>query len=100
VRYNYGEQALQLTPKVTLGKAEAPDLPTLWTAAAALQTAGYLAPSQLQPLDEVLNLQAREADELPPTPQEQADQQQQQLQMQLDAKTQQPAGNTPQKGAA
>jgi hypothetical protein len=95
VRYNYGEQALPLTPKVTLGKAEAPDLPTLWTAAAALQTSGYLAPSQLQPLDEVLNLQAREADELPPTPQEQAEQQQAQLQMQLDAKAQQPEEKGP-----
>jgi len=66
VAYNWGKDAARrLTPVPTLGHAEAPDLPTLWTAVAALKKSGYLAPSQYQALDETINLPARTAEELP-----------------------------------
>jgi phage gp29-like protein len=103
VAYNYGiEAARTLTPKATLGHAEEPDLPVLWTAMASLQTSGYLAPSQYTTTDSLLNLPPRLPAELPPTEQEKQQQASEQLQMQLDAKAQQTSGNgsAPQKGAA
>lgn len=66
VAYNWGKEAARtLTPVPTLGHAEAPDLPTLWTAMATLKGSGYLAPSQYQATDEMLNLPVRTAEELP-----------------------------------
>jgi len=65
VRYNWGDQAARdLTPKATLGHAEEPDLPALWAGAAALKTAGYLAPSQYRALDQAINLPERLPEEL------------------------------------
>jgi phage gp29-like protein len=93
VAYNYGiDAARTLTPKATLGHAEEPDLPVLWTAMASLQTSGYLAPSQYTTTDSLLNLPPRLPNELPPTEQQKQEQATDALQMQLDAKTQQPAG--------
>jgi hypothetical protein len=104
VAYNYGiEAARTLTPKATLGHAEEPDLPVLWTAMASLQTSGYLAPSQYTTTDALMNLPPRLPNELPPTEEEKQKQAADTLKMQLDAKAQQPAGpqpasGTPQKG--
>lgn len=64
VRYNYGEQAVELTPAVSLGTLEQPDLPALWTAAAALKTASYFAPSQLTDVDAMLNFPRRQPEEV------------------------------------
>lgn len=65
VRYNWGDDAARtLVPKAALGHAEEPDLPALWAGAAALKTANYLAPSQYQALDAMVNLPARLAPEV------------------------------------
>lgn len=57
VRWNWGEAAAAaLTPHVSLGTAEQPDIVGLWTAAAALYTSGYVTPSQKPDLDQQLNL--------------------------------------------
>lgn len=64
VRYNYGERAVELTPAVSLGTLEQPDLPALWTAAAALKTASYFAPSQLADVDAMLNFPRRQPEEV------------------------------------
>lgn len=64
VRYNWGDDAARtLTPKLALGHAEDPDLPALWSAAAALKAANYLAPSQYQALDAMVNLPTRTGEE-------------------------------------
>jgi hypothetical protein len=59
VRLNYGEKAVRLTPKVTLGTAEQEDRPALWTATAALQTSGYFTPDQLPQVDEEIGVPVR-----------------------------------------
>lgn len=60
VKYNWGDDAVDLCPKVTLGRAEQRDIGPLWTAAASLQSSGYLHPSQYPELDSELNLPARD----------------------------------------
>lgn len=60
VRYNWGDDAVDLCPKVTLGRAEQADVSKLWTAAASLQSSGYLHSSQQAELDKDLNLPARD----------------------------------------
>lgn len=64
VRVNYGEAALALTPKVTLGETERQDVTRLMDAIARLQTSGYLAPSQYPTIDVMLGLAQREAAEV------------------------------------
>jgi len=59
VRYNYGDNAIPLTPKVSLGEAEAEDIAKLMTAVAQLQGSTYIHESQLAGIDRMLNLPAR-----------------------------------------
>lgn len=60
VAYNYGPDARRLAPKVSLGGTEQEDIAKVWTAVAALATAGYLDPSQLARLDVQVNLPERD----------------------------------------
>jgi hypothetical protein len=64
VRKNWGDQAIHLTPVVTLGTTEAPDLAKMMTAIALLWQAGYPSKSQVPALDQMLNLPARLGNEL------------------------------------
>jgi Protein of unknown function (DUF935) len=66
VRYNYGDAAAQLTPKVSLGEVQAEDAAKMTTAFAQ---AGYVIhPSQYSGIDRRLNLPARDltGDPTPP----------------------------------
>lgn len=60
VRYNYGDQAAQLTPKVSMGEVQAEDAASLITAIAALQRSGYVHHSQHAGIDRRLNLPPRD----------------------------------------
>jgi hypothetical protein len=60
VRYNYGDQALRLLPKVSLGAIEQADFASMATGIAALETAGYLGESQKSGIDELLGLPPRD----------------------------------------
>lgn len=64
VRYNYGDAAIDLTPRVSLGETEAVDLPGLINAFAALQRSGYIHPSQQSGIDRMLNLPPRIIEEV------------------------------------
>jgi hypothetical protein len=64
VRRNWGEQAADLTPLVSLGVTEAPDLAAMMNAVASLFKAGFFSKSQITALDELLNLTARLPQEL------------------------------------
>jgi phage gp29-like protein len=60
VALNWGEAAARdLTPLVGLGEVEEEDVTPRWTAVAALQTAGYLTPSQKPQLDTDIGLPQR-----------------------------------------
>jgi hypothetical protein len=61
VKYNFGEDALDLMPIVTLGDTESQDFAEAATAIAALATAGYLDDSQYDHIDQDLGLPARAA---------------------------------------
>jgi hypothetical protein len=60
VRLNYGDKAIPLTPVPSLGDTESPDFATDATAVAALQSAGFVAPSQYPGLDAKLGLPPRD----------------------------------------
>jgi Protein of unknown function (DUF935) len=60
VRWNWGEDALPLAPKPSLGTTERQDLPAMMTAVAALVNAGYPHPSQYSGLDSMLGLPPRD----------------------------------------
>ena len=64
VRLNYGDAALSLTPKVSLGTVEQEDMSGMMTAIAALERVNYLDPSQFPAVDALLGLPARSAEEL------------------------------------
>lgn len=70
VSYNWGENAAHLAPLVGLGKIVLRDSPALWGAAAQLMGQGYLAPSQMQQLDEQIGLPVRDELELYPVEQD------------------------------
>lgn len=64
IRYNWGEDAVRLCPRVTLGTTEQSDIVQMMAGFAALKTAGYLAPSQLTATDALLNLPPRLPEEV------------------------------------
>lgn len=70
VEVNFGPEATgagdtaDLTPKVTFGDTEAQDLAGMGTAIAALETAGFLAPSQRRDIDLMLGLPPRTPEEV------------------------------------
>lgn len=66
VSYNWGDDALHLAPIVGLGKTIMREQPALWTAIAQLTNTGYLAPSQYQPIDEMIGLPIRDESEVVP----------------------------------
>lgn len=68
VRYNYGDQAAQLTPIVSLGETEATDMAALMTAISNLQRSGYLHHSQLAGVDRLINLPPRDLSAADPAP--------------------------------
>jgi len=62
VQYNFGEDAVPLTPKASLGEVETKDVATLIT---ALATAGYvIANSQLSEIDALLGLAQRSEEDI------------------------------------
>lgn len=63
VRYNFGEDAVALTPSLDLGAVEQQDLTPLMEAIAKLQTSNYLTPSQKRAIDAMLNLPVRTVEE-------------------------------------
>ena len=78
VRYNFGDKAIPLTPKVSLGEVEQEDIAKLMTAVAQLMSASYIHESQFAGIDRRLNLPPRIVTEEETKPQgEQGDQQQQ-----------------------
>jgi hypothetical protein len=60
VRWNWGDDALAVVPKLSLGTTEQQDLPAMMTAIAALVKVGYLHVSQYAATDSMLNLPARD----------------------------------------
>lgn len=70
VAYNWGNEAAHLAPKIGLGKSVLREQPALWGAAAQLAGQGYLAPSQMQRLDEQIGLPVRDEVELYPAPED------------------------------
>lgn len=66
VAYNWGNNAVHLAPLISLGTAISRDQPALWGAAAQLMGQGYLAPSQMQGLDQQIGLPVRDDLELYP----------------------------------
>lgn len=67
VSKNWGDQAIHLTPNITMGSSETQDLASLMAAVARLFTSGYVAKSQLPSIDSLLNLPERLADEIETT---------------------------------
>jgi hypothetical protein len=59
VRYNYGDKAIPLTPKVSMGEVEQEDIAKLMTAVALLMRSGYVHPSQQPGIDKMINLPPR-----------------------------------------
>ena len=62
VEFNYGPDACDLVPNVTLSKVEEADFSAMATAVAALETSGYLDDSQKDELDAKIGLPKRAAD--------------------------------------
>jgi hypothetical protein len=60
VRFNFGDDALDLTPTVNLGDTERRDFAVDATAVATLYAAKYLQPEQLKQTDAMLGLMVRE----------------------------------------
>jgi hypothetical protein len=69
VRYNYGDKAVALTPKVNLGDVEKQDFSAAANAIAQLTTAGFLQPSQFPEIDRMLGMPERGAIEIQPAAQ-------------------------------
>ena len=65
IRYNYGDQAARLTPRVSLGEVEQEDIAKVWSSVAQLESSGYLHPSQLAALDKRVGLPVRVLEEEP-----------------------------------
>lgn len=63
VRLNWGDAAIPLAPLVSLGTVEEEDVTPRMTAVAALERAGYLAPSQRPAIDVALGLPKRTPEE-------------------------------------
>lgn len=61
VRFNFGDDALDLTPRVSLGDTERREFATDAGAVATLYAAGYLQPEQLKQTDAMLGLMIRES---------------------------------------
>jgi hypothetical protein len=59
VAINFGAKSVALTPKVSLGSAETPNLPSLMASIAQLARASYFHSSQLPELDAMLGLPPR-----------------------------------------
>lgn len=59
IRYNFGDDALELVPQVSLGDTERRDFATDSAAVAVLYKAGYLQPDQLKQTDAMLGLAIR-----------------------------------------
>lgn len=66
ISYNWGDKARKLAPKASLGVTEEHDRSAMMTAISSLQTSGFLAPSQLQAVDDMLGLPIRTPDEAMP----------------------------------
>jgi hypothetical protein len=66
VRINWGDAAVKLTPRASLGVTEQRDLPAMMQAIAALERAGFIHPSQHAGIDEDLNLPPRDLTVAPP----------------------------------
>jgi len=67
VRYNYGDAAVPLTPRVSLGEVEQQDVTGLMNAVAALERSGWFktAPEQRPHWDVKLGAPPRQADQVP-----------------------------------
>lgn len=63
VRYNFGEDAVALTPTLDLGAVEQQDIADLANAIARLERAGYFAPEHYPMVDSMLGLPQRKAQE-------------------------------------
>lgn len=61
VRYNFGDDALEYTPKPSLGDTERREFATDANAVATLYKAGYLQPEQLKQTDAMLGLALRQS---------------------------------------
>ena len=72
VRYNYGDRALALLPRVSLGDIDKVDLPTMASAIAGLST-NYLDPSQYAGIDRMLGLPERTVTRRPVTTEDDQD---------------------------
>jgi hypothetical protein len=59
IRYNYGDQAVALTPRVSLGDVVKQDVAKIATAIGALVQSRFLDPSQFDGIDEMLGLPER-----------------------------------------
>lgn len=59
VEYNYGPEAIPLTPNVTLGDTSEEDIAALITAVSRLVAADYFSPEQLRALDALLGMPIR-----------------------------------------
>lgn len=68
VRYNFGDKAAQLTPKVSLGEVQSEDAAKMMAAVAQLQSSGYIHESQHAGIDRRLNLPPRDMSQDPPPP--------------------------------
>lgn len=69
VRLNFGDEAVEFTPRATLGDTDQQDFAAMAAAISALESSGYLAPSQRRGTDAVLGLTVRtaaEAEMVPP----------------------------------
>ncbi len=60
VRYNFGDDALEFMPKVSLGDTERRDFAQDGITIATLAKAGYFTPEQYRQADEILGFEARE----------------------------------------
>lgn len=81
IRYNFGEEALKLRPKISLGDAERRDFHADVAAVAQLFQTGYLDTSQIIEMDALLGLPKRDVEKAALL----ADQQQQMIQKTLSA---------------
>lgn len=61
VRYNFGDDALQFMPNVSLGDTERREFANDATAIATLYKAGYFQPNQLKQTDEILGFEVRDS---------------------------------------
>jgi hypothetical protein len=75
VAYNWGDDAAELAPKLNFGKTILREQPALWGAVSQMMGQGYLAPSQLALLDEMVGLPVRDEVELYPALPDPGDQQ-------------------------